>query len=119
MNRLTNCLDAAPFALDRRLRAAAARDRMRDRGGAPVPNVPRTVKGHAIAPYALHEECMKARVPGDRLEYHFYRRRAAAISNIHYHEGKAVGACRFRRDGVRGKGGLLGASSPRSRRITA
>ena len=104
---------AAPAAPDRRLHAAAARDRMRDRSGAGAERT-RTVKGHAIAPYALHEECMKL-VPGDRLEYHFTAG-APLHFNVHYHEGKAV-VLPVSRDGVRV--GLPASSSPRSRRITA
>ena len=71
---------------------------------APAPNVPVGVKGQAIAPYALHEECVKL-VPGDRLEYHFTAG-APLHFNIHYHEGKAV-VLPVSRDGVRTDSGVF------------
>jgi len=71
---------------------------------APMPDVPKSVKGHGIAPYALHEECMKL-VPGDRLEYHFDAG-APLHFNIHYHEGKAV-VLPISLDGVRSEGGVF------------
>jgi hypothetical protein len=73
-------------------------------GGTPVPDRPKSVKGHGIAPYALHEECMKL-APGDRLEYHFDAG-APLHFNIHYHEGKAV-VMPISRDGVRSDGGVF------------
>lgn len=70
----------------------------------PTPNVPVSVKGQAIAPYALHEECVKL-VPGDRLEYHFTAG-APLNFNIHYHEGKAV-VLPVSRDGVGSDSGVF------------
>ena len=52
------------------------------------PGTPKVVSGLIIAPYALHEECLKL-VPGDRVDYRFTSKMPLAF-NIHYHEGKVV-----------------------------
>lgn len=50
--------------------------------------VPRVVDRHVIAPYAMHEECMRLE-RGDRLDWR-YGSSAPLAFNIHYHEGDAV-----------------------------
>ena len=51
-------------------------------------DAPKNVRGHAIQPFELHEECAKLE-PGDRLEYAFESTEPVDF-NIHFHEGKAV-----------------------------
>jgi hypothetical protein len=50
--------------------------------------VPRIVPRVVIAPYAMHEECLRLS-PGDRIDYR-YESSAALDFNIHYHESNAV-----------------------------
>ena len=51
-------------------------------------DAPKTVRGHPIAPYEWHEECMHLDV-GDRVEFAFESTEPVDF-NVHYHEGKAV-----------------------------
>jgi len=53
-----------------------------------APDEPKVVRGRPLAPYDIHEECLRLAV-GDRVEYDFSA--AAPVDfNIHYHEGNAV-----------------------------
>jgi hypothetical protein len=51
-------------------------------------DAPRAVGGYGIAPYALHEECLKLDA-GDRVEYAFESTEPVDF-NIHFHQGKTV-----------------------------
>ena len=51
-------------------------------------DTPKTVRGHTIAPYEWHEECMHLDV-GDRVEFAFESTEPVDF-NVHYHEGKTV-----------------------------
>jgi hypothetical protein len=58
-------------------------------GGAPiVAGTPRVVQRLVIAPYALHEECVRL-ARGDRLDWR-YGSSQPLVFNIHYHEDNAV-----------------------------
>jgi hypothetical protein len=50
--------------------------------------VPKTVVGHPLRPYEVHEECAELK-PGDRLDYSFESTEPVDF-NVHYHEGNAV-----------------------------
>lgn len=50
-----------------------------------VPDVPKTASEFAIAPFEIHEECVRL-VPGDRLDFRFEARRPVAFQ-IYYKEG--------------------------------
>jgi hypothetical protein len=50
--------------------------------------IPRVVDRLVIAPYAMHEECMRL-APGDRLDWRYESSQPLAF-NIHYHEANAV-----------------------------
>lgn len=52
------------------------------------PGVPKVVNQLEIAPYALHEECLRLEL-GDRLDYRFESEQPVAF-NVHYHEDKYV-----------------------------
>jgi len=52
------------------------------------PTEPKTVRNHALAPHAVHEECL-AVVVGERIEYYFTSTLPVDF-NIHYHEAGAV-----------------------------
>lgn len=57
--------------------------------GVPVTvDAPMAVSGYAVAPYALHEECMTLD-RGDRVEYAFESTEPVDF-NIHFHEGRTV-----------------------------
>jgi len=57
-------------------------------GGDPiVAGAPRTVERVVIAPYALHEECVRL-ARGDRLDWRYESSEPVAF-NIHYREGNA------------------------------
>ena len=51
-------------------------------------DTPKNVRGHPIAPYEWHEECLHLGV-GDRVEYAFESTEPVDF-NFHYHEGKTV-----------------------------
>lgn len=51
-------------------------------------DAPKSVAGQALAPYELHEECLRL-VPGDRIDYTFDSTEPVAF-NIHFHAGNAV-----------------------------
>ena len=53
-----------------------------------APGVPQVVPRIVIAPYAMHEDCLRL-APGDRIDYR-YESSAALDFNIHYHESNAV-----------------------------
>ena len=56
---------------------------------APVdPDAARTLVGLEIAPYGIHETCLKL-ADGDRIDWRF-ESRAPVDFNIHYHEGASV-----------------------------
>ena len=55
---------------------------------APDPDAVRSLVGLEIAPYGVHEACLKL-ADGDRLDWRF-ESRAPVDFNIHYHEGKSV-----------------------------
>ena len=52
------------------------------------PGESRTVKGHVIAPFEIHEECMTL-ATGDRIDYRF-ETRSLVDFDIRYREGSAV-----------------------------
>ena len=52
-----------------------------------VPGEPRTVERAVIAPYQLHDQCMRLEA-GDRLDWRFESSEPVAF-NIHYREGNA------------------------------
>ena len=52
------------------------------------PTLPKSVRDHAMSPYAMHEECLSAAV-GERIEYYFTSTLSVDF-NIHYHEAGAV-----------------------------
>jgi hypothetical protein len=54
----------------------------------PTAGDPKVVKAHAVASYAIHEECFKLD-EGDRVEFRFESTEPVDF-NIHYHEGRAV-----------------------------
>ena len=54
----------------------------------PDPDAPHTLIGLEIAPYGMHETCLKL-ADGDRLDWRF-ESRAPVDFNIHYHEGNSV-----------------------------
>jgi hypothetical protein len=63
----------------------------------------RTASNVALAPYALHEECVSLR-PGDRLDYRF-RSSVPIAFNIHYHDAHAV-VMPVQRDAVTADSGI-------------
>jgi hypothetical protein len=63
----------------------------------------RSATNVALAPYALHEECVAMR-PGDRLDYRF-RSSVPIAFNIHYHEAHAV-VMPVQRDAVTADSGI-------------
>ena len=54
----------------------------------PDPNAEHAQDGFEIAPYGIHETCLKLAV-GDRLDWRFESRWPVDF-NLHYHEGQAV-----------------------------
>jgi hypothetical protein len=57
-------------------------------GPGAIGDAPREVLEQAIAPYAMHEECLRV-VPGERLEYRYDSTEPVSF-NIHYHVGNAI-----------------------------
>jgi hypothetical protein len=70
---------------------------------APADPDTRNASNVALAPYALHEECLALR-PGDRLDYRF-RSSVPIAFNIHYHDAQAV-VMPVQRDGVTADSGI-------------
>lgn len=54
----------------------------------PDPDAAHAFEDYSIAPYGMHETCLKL-AEGDRLDWRF-ESRAPVDFNIHYHEGKSV-----------------------------
>ncbi|CAG0972588.1 hypothetical protein BURK1_01308 [Burkholderiales bacterium] len=55
---------------------------------APDPDAVQSAEALAIAPYAIHEACVKL-AAGDRLDWRFASRAPVAF-NLHYHDGPSV-----------------------------
>jgi hypothetical protein len=53
-----------------------------------TPDHPKVVRDHPLAPYDIHEECLRLAV-GDRVEYDFSASEPVDF-NIHYHDDNAV-----------------------------
>ena len=51
-------------------------------------DAPKTVRGHWLPPYGVHEECLRLE-PGDRAEFAFESTEPVDF-NFHYHDGQAV-----------------------------
>lgn len=53
-----------------------------------IDDAPRDIRELAIAPYAVHEDCLPLG-PGDRLDYRYESTKPLSF-NIHYHAGNSV-----------------------------
>lgn len=51
-------------------------------------SAPKAIKGHPVAPYEWHEECLRLEA-GDRVEFAFESTEPVDF-NFHYHEGKVI-----------------------------
>lgn len=52
------------------------------------PGSPKIVRGHAVPPYGVHEECLRI-AAGERLDFDFTATEPVEF-NVHYREGNAV-----------------------------
>lgn len=67
-----------------------------------APGVPRVVDRLVVAPYAMHEACVRM-ARGDRLDWR-YESSAPLAFDIHYHEGAAVLSPLVREDSTSASG---------------